>query len=117
MPEIRFQGKQIHAILVTSGGIGVPQGMGREAAAHAKGTSESQKSALEPLLVHRRVKTALLCKEPLCWALSGRKRVPVLQDHVPNASGKRNITVRMVLGFTDMYLHGGRTDVRTFEVT
>lgn len=93
MSKAGSQGQQIHAIFITSGGIRMAEGMCREAFIHAKGIPEDQDLTLDPLFVHGPVEPALLCKEPFPGTRLRGEGIPVLQDHLPDALGKRDITV------------------------
>lgn len=115
MAHIRLEGQKIHAVLIASGGIGMPEGMGRDVV-HAKGTQEGEKFPLEPLFIHGLVQAALLGEKPFRGALPLGKGVPVLQDHLPDTFRKGDITVRMVLGLTDMNLHGRMVNIGTSEM-
>lgn len=117
MTKIGFQGEQVHTILVASGGIGMAEGMGRYGILHTERASQGEEACLEPLLVHRPVKAVLLGKEPVHGTISLREGIPVLKNQVPDAAGERDIAVGMVLGFTDMDLHGGMADIGTFQMT
>lgn len=70
---------------------------------------------MKPLFVHGNVKPALLCKQPFYGPLSDGKGIPVLEDKVPNAVGKRDEAVGMVLGLGNVDLHGGMADVGTLK--
>ena len=71
---------------------------------------------MKPLFVHGNVKPALLCKQPFHGPLPDGKGIPVLEDEVPNAVGKRDEAVGMVLGPGNVDLHGGMADVGTLKM-
>ncbi len=64
-----------------------------EGAVHPERASKIEQASLEPLLVHRLVKAPLLGKKPIHGAFTLREGIPVVKNQVPNAVGKRDITV------------------------
>ena len=90
VPQEGLEGQQVHAVLVTVRGKSVPEGMGSEPPINAQQVPLLQDTVLDPLLVHRGIKGALLREQPEPGTHARREGTPVGKDQGLQGSGKRS---------------------------
>ena len=116
VPEPGFQRQKIQAVLITVCGIGMAQGVGREAAVHAKFFLMVKDDFLEPLFIHRLFYIVLLCKKPGFGAHMGRAGIPVIEDFAADTFGNGDIAVRVVFGNRNIEALPGKGNIAAFQV-
>lgn len=111
-----FQGKKAEAVLVAVSRVGMPKGMGAEAAVQAEGFPMGKEDPLEPLLIHRVVCICLLSKKPGLGPHVSGTGIPIIPDSRADTFWNGDITVRAVFGHRDIEPPGREENMAALEV-
>ena len=94
----------------------MPEGMGSEPPINAQQVPLLQDTVLDPLLVHRGIKGALLREQPEPGTHARREGTPVGKDQGLQGSGEGDEAVLAVLGVVYMHLPCLQVDISALQV-